>query len=81
MSGDIVEVPQVWDMTDEIFLKHLEARHSDEVHLPGTLNAAEAWVNTYRTFHDRLHQIAVPGQYDHVHEEDEEIEDEEDDDE
>lgn len=68
-----VEVPDVYDMEDETFLLHLEKRHANEVPLNGDGKAArhavEAWVGVYRAFHERLHQLSVPGQHDHTHEE------------
>lgn len=67
-----VEVPAVVDMEDETFLKHLEHRHAHEVDFQGgraARMAVEAWVGVYRAFHDRLHRLATPGQYDHEHEE------------
>lgn len=70
---DQVGVPLAEDMDDETFLKHLEHRHADECKFevtPVARRAMEAWIPTYRAFHDRLHQIETPGQYDHVHEED-----------
>lgn len=72
---DMVEVPDVYDMEDEIFLKHLEARHRDEYKIESFIarHAIPAWVNTYRVFHERLHAIAFAGQHDHTHEEDEEL--------
>lgn len=76
---EVVEVPNAWDMDDETFLLHLEKRHATDCKVESFIsrNAVSSWIGTYRAFHDRLHQIEVPGQYDHVHEEDEEIEDEE----
>lgn len=73
-SDDVVEVPDADDMDDETFLLHLEKRHGTEVHLPVPAESAmknravEAWIGSYRSFHDRLHSLAVPGQYDHEHE-------------
>lgn len=69
-----VYVPDAVDMDDETFIKHLEKRHADECKFettPVSRRALSAWVNTYRAFHDRLHQIETPGQYNHTHEEDE----------
>ena len=69
---DPVVVPDADDMDDATFCKHLEKRHAHEVHMSpdGTLTryAMEAWINNFRTFHERLHDIAVPGQHDHEHE-------------
>lgn len=67
---EIVEVPDAEDMDDETFLKHIENRHARECHVEGYISrhAIDAWIGSYRAFHDRLHSLAVPGQYDHVHE-------------
>lgn len=67
---NIVEVPDADDMDDDIFIKHLEARHASECKIETTIKIRKgAWVSTYRAFHDRLHRLAVFGQYDHEHEE------------
>lgn len=73
-SGEVVEVPNAWDMDDETFIKHLEKRHAADCKIEGYIsrNGVDAWIKTYRVFHDRLHALATPGQYDHEHEEDEE---------
>lgn len=69
-----VQVPPADDMDDDTFLKHLEKRHASECKIEGYIarHAVDAWIGTYRAFHRRLHQIEVPGQHDHIHEEDEE---------
>jgi hypothetical protein len=71
---EFVTVPEASDMDDETFLKHLDARHSSEVKQEKALakspHIMEAWVKNYRAFHQRLHDIAAPGQHDHEHEED-----------
>lgn len=79
-SDEVVEVPHADDMDDDTFLKHLEHRHASECKIEGFIarNAVSAWIGSYRAFHDRLHDLAAPGQYDHIHEEDEEIFEEED---
>lgn len=66
---ELVEVPHPDDMDDETFLKHIEARHATECRIEGYISrhAVEAWIDTYRVFHDRLHKIETPGQYSHVH--------------
>lgn len=69
---DVTRVPASEDMDNLTFLKHMDARHSHEV-LNGPLATArsepsnDGWVGPYRAFHDRLHDIAVPGQYEHEH--------------
>lgn len=70
---DLTSVPLAEDMDDETFLLHLEHRHADECKFektPVARRAMEAWIPTYRAFHETLHKQATPGQYDHVHEED-----------
>lgn len=77
--GEQIEVPIVQQMDDETFIKHLEKRHADECKFEDTpiaRQAVDAWLGSYEAFHDRLHQIAAPGQYDHVHVEFEEEDDE-----
>lgn len=66
----VVEVPDADDMDDDTFLKHIEKRHAKECKVEGYIarRAVSAWINTYRVFHERLHRIAIPGQYDHEHE-------------
>jgi hypothetical protein len=69
---DIVEVPPIKDMDDETFLKHLELRHAQDTGVETHhTHAMSAWMNVYRTFHEKIHELATPGQHDHVHEEDE----------
>lgn len=69
-----VSVPLADDMDDETFTKHLEARHAAECKIEEYMSrhSVDVWIGMYRTFHQRLHRLAVPGQYDHVHEDDEE---------
>jgi hypothetical protein len=70
---EIVEVPIASGMDDETFLKHIEHRHAAECKMEKTpvhRRAMNAWVPSYRAFHERLHKIAAPGQYDHEHTED-----------
>jgi hypothetical protein len=74
-TKEVVCVPLAEDMDDETFIKHLELRHPKDVKMEGTSisrRAMSSWIGAYRAFHDRLHQIATPGQYDHYHEEDDE---------
>lgn len=69
-----VGVPLAEDMEDEIFIKHLEHRHGKDCGFEKpevARRAIDAWLPSYRAFHDRLHTLETPGQYDHVHEEDE----------
>lgn len=73
---EIVEVPAADEMDDETFIKHLEHRHSDECKIERVVarHNTHVWLPMYRKFHDRLHSLATPGQYDHVHEDDEDEE-------
>ena len=69
-----VVVPPAADMEDDTFLKHLEKRHADECRFedtPVARHAVEAWLPSYRAFHERLHDISTPGQHDHEHEDEE----------
>jgi hypothetical protein len=69
IDRDMVEVPAAEDMDDETFIKHLEKRHADECHIEAPIKHRNGagWIGVYRAFHDRLHQIATPGQHDHEH--------------
>ena len=69
--GEVVEVPAAEEMDDDTFVKHLELRHRDECKIETHLSehGRDIWLPMYRTFHDRLHRLAVPGQHDHEHEE------------
>ena len=71
--GDVVEVPNAWDMDDETFIKHLELRHADECRIERVVarHNTHVWLPMYRKFHDKLHELATPDQYDHEHEDDE----------
>ena len=69
---EVIEVPHSDDMDDETLIKHIEHRHAQDYRVEGTSvsrNAMEAWIAVWRAYHDRLHKIATPGQYDHEHEE------------
>jgi hypothetical protein len=67
---EVVSVPLADQMDDDTLLNHIEARHAAECKVETFISRhnVSAWISTYRVFHDRLHKIAVPGQYDHVHE-------------
>jgi hypothetical protein len=67
-----VIVPEAEQMENDIFMLHLEHRHPEAPAEKGYRLAMEAWIGTYRAFHERCHRIATPGQHDHVHEWDEE---------
>lgn len=65
---DVVEVVDADEMDDTTFIKHMEKRHQGDTGIESHhLHAMDAWVPAYRAFHDRLHRIAMPGQYDHTH--------------
>jgi hypothetical protein len=70
-DDDFVEVPLAKDMDNDTFIKHLEARHSADTGVEGymTRHNIEIWIGMHRTFHERCHRLAYPGQYDHTHEE------------
>jgi hypothetical protein len=68
-----VEVPAAASMSDENFCRHMNLRHEKDMggaslQMRGALKpGTSAAVATYRAFHDRLHALEIPGQYDHVH--------------
>ena len=69
---DVVSVPHPEDMDDETFLKHMDKRHRWDTKVDGESvlfpkSTWTAWCPAYRSFHERLHAIAIPGQYDHEH--------------
>lgn len=65
-----VEVPDIDDMDDDIFLKHLDKRHSHETGVERSLadypHRMEAWISVYRAFHERQHRV---NDHDHIHSE------------
>lgn len=65
----VVQVPHIHNMDDDTFLKHLEKRHAGDTDVEEfvRVNIVSAWVKNYRAFHDRLHELATPEQYDHEH--------------
>lgn len=69
-EAEKVRVRSVWDMPDDIFIKHLLTRHADDFkswNLEEIRHYAKGWSNPWRAYHDRLHEIAVPNQYNHDH--------------
>lgn len=71
-GSELVTVPHAEDMDDETFLKHIDKRHRKDTKHDGQnvlfpRSSWTAWVPLYRTWHERLHAIAIPGQYDHEH--------------
>lgn len=81
LSAPMVSVPSVEDMSDEILMKHMEARHGESLALkfrdepdrakrglPRRLHNPETW----RIYHDKLHELydgRETGPYRHVHKE------------
>jgi len=58
-------------MDDETFCAHLNKRHLNDLGLSGIEHhepTAPSYYASLRAFHDRVHDIAVPGQHDHAHE-------------
>lgn len=70
VATEIVIVPAALGMDDETFKKHFVLRHHDSLGgLKGFTPHVRADVlNIYRTFHDKIHETARPGQLDHEHE-------------
>lgn len=72
IGGDIAIVPHPDDMDDETFIKHIDKRHRQDTAHDGEnilfpKSTWAAWVPLYRSWHERLHEISIPGQYDHEH--------------
>lgn len=66
----MLSIPNTDEMDNETFLKHMDARHADEVKCHPLSNHPDRhdnWVGPYRAFHERLHDLALPGRYDHEH--------------
>lgn len=72
----MLRIPHTDDMTDEIFLKHMDKRHSQDLptswHLLKIQHISDGWMLPLRAFHSKMHELALPGQYDHEHREREE---------
>lgn len=68
-----VEVPSADEMDDETFLMHLDKRHSGDTGVEPVLHKLphiqQAWVGSYRAFHEYLHKTKEFE--DHEHEDDE----------
>jgi len=67
MPDKVVTVPHPDDMTDDQFLQHMDKRHAREGFRHRTKHITPEQVELWRKYHDRLHEIAVPNQYDHEH--------------
>lgn len=66
-KGPVV-VPHQDDMDDETFMLHLEKRHAADTKVERlNRHAVPQWIGAYRAFHNRLHAIGLPGQYEHDH--------------
>lgn len=80
--SEIVRVPSVQDMDDQILIKHMAARHDEDLRFdiskpepeqkkPRLRGSGKVW----RTFHDKMHELydgrtdGARGMYDHVHKE------------
>jgi hypothetical protein len=67
-----VSVPDADEMDDDQFLRHLDKRHTHETSVEGALHKSahiqQAWVGTYRAFHEYQHRVNGDDTYDHVHE-------------
>lgn len=69
------EVPGADDMGNETFIKHINARHKQDLGLNPKgpdlhydITQSEGLIDTHRAFHRRCHDLALPEQYDHEHE-------------
>lgn len=63
------EVVSADDMDNDIFLKHMDARHGLSVKwgpLSTHPDRADEWIQPYRAFHDRLHEVHED-HIDHIH--------------
>lgn len=73
----MIELPHTDDMTVRNFYKHLGLRHPIpeldwETHSVVNHHDNGAYKATLR-YHDRLHEIAIVGQYDHTHADESEL--------
>jgi len=75
MRQNVAAVPMVVnadEMDDENFLLHFERRHADQ--LPGisgflhTMAQQPELIETYRKFHDRIHNLFTPSMMEEPHE-------------
>lgn len=64
-----IELRNADDMSDENFLKHMDHRHEQGIKLFGFPHIKPQQIEMWRNYHDRLHEIAFQGQYDHTHRE------------
>ncbi len=67
---ELVEVPDIDEMDDETFLKHIDKRHVKDVKTEKALHSLphiqSAWVGPYRAYHEYLHRTK-PDEHDHEH--------------
>lgn len=75
MSARTIPLPLVVcadGMSDEQFIKHFENRHRDQ--MPGVTRFVDTakkdprLIETYRKFHDRLHELSIVLREPHEHE-------------
>lgn len=61
------------DMDDETFLAHFEKRHIEQLpNMPDgfidTIWQQPELIETYRSFHNKIHALIIPGTMEHPHE-------------
>jgi hypothetical protein len=65
------EVVGAEDMDDETVYRHINARHKAEFGIDADMHysdtTSESLIMTHRAFHRRVHEIGVPGQFNHEH--------------
>lgn len=67
VATDKVTVPHPDDMDDETFLKHMDHRHTRPGFRHEIRHITDEQIELWRKYHDRLHAIAVPNQFNHEH--------------
>lgn len=70
--GVVAAVPGAADMDDDTFWKHINARHLQDFGKEAKpFGTSPLWNETiilsYRAFHKRVHELEVPGTYNHEH--------------
>lgn len=66
---EVVLVTASKDIPDKNMVKHINGRHAPDylvvvAYMP---LANPSYMGSVRAYHDRLHALATPGQYDHEH--------------
>jgi hypothetical protein len=60
------------EMDDETFLLHFENRHYDQLPdiqgFADTIHQQPELISTYRSFHDKIHDLVIPGAMKEPHE-------------